>query len=146
MASDTDTAKPERGRQARARTPASSSRFRWLPGSRLGRLILALNLLGLAILIGVPVAVAVFAHARWRALALGLASLLQTVPSLALLAVLISALDITTYTIGVPPETTLLFKAVVVVVLCLSQSTAFRAAVFRRRRATPVTPAAEVPA
>ena len=29
-----------------------SSRFRWLPGSRLGRLILALNLLGLAILIG----------------------------------------------------------------------------------------------
>ena len=30
----------------------SSSRFRWLPGSRLGRLILALNLLGLAILIG----------------------------------------------------------------------------------------------
>ena len=28
-----------------------SSRFRWLPGSRLGRLILALNLLGLAILV-----------------------------------------------------------------------------------------------
>src|SRR6185503_9225494 len=27
------------------------SRFRWLPGSRLGRLIVALNLLGLAILI-----------------------------------------------------------------------------------------------
>jgi ribose/xylose/arabinose/galactoside ABC-type transport system permease subunit len=61
-------------------------------------------------------------------------------------AVLISALDITTYTIGVPAETTLLFKAVVVVVLCLSQSAAFRAAVFRRRRPVPVPPAAEVPA
>jgi ribose/xylose/arabinose/galactoside ABC-type transport system permease subunit len=61
-------------------------------------------------------------------------------------AVLISALDITTYTIGVPAETTLLFKAVVVVILCLSQSAAFRAAVFRRRRAATVTPAAEVPA
>ncbi len=61
-------------------------------------------------------------------------------------AVLISALDITTYTIGVPAETTLLFKAVVVVILCLSQSAAFRAAVFRRRRTAPATPAAEVPA
>ncbi|MEV8510056.1 ABC transporter permease [Actinoplanes sp. NPDC051475] len=48
-------------------------------------------------------------------------------------AVLISALDITTYTIGIPAETTLLFKAVVVVVLCLSQSAAFRAVVLRRR-------------
>jgi two-component system sensor histidine kinase ChvG len=44
MASATDTAKPER-----ARKPA---RFRWLPGTRLGRLIIALNVLGLAILIG----------------------------------------------------------------------------------------------
>jgi two-component system sensor histidine kinase ChvG len=42
MASDTDTAKPERKRR----------RSHWLPGSRLGRLIVALNLLGLAILIG----------------------------------------------------------------------------------------------
>jgi ribose/xylose/arabinose/galactoside ABC-type transport system permease subunit len=61
-------------------------------------------------------------------------------------AVLISALDITTYTIGVPAETTLLFKAVVVVVLCLSQSAAFRAVVFRRRNPAPVTPAVEVSA
>lgn len=66
-------------------------------GADLGRLarehlLLVAVAVGLAILIGVPVAVAVFAHARWRALALGLASLLQTVPSLALLAVLISAL------------------------------------------------------
>ncbi|WP_411287334.1 stimulus-sensing domain-containing protein [Phenylobacterium sp.] len=44
MASATDTAKPER----RAPRP---SRFRWLPGTRLGRLIIALNVLGLAILI-----------------------------------------------------------------------------------------------
>src|SRR5215211_5662162 len=44
MASVTDTAKPER-------RPPRPSRFRWLPGSRLGRLIIALNLLGLAILI-----------------------------------------------------------------------------------------------
>jgi len=44
MASDTDTARPERKRTAR--------RARWLPGSRLGRLIIALNLLGFAILIG----------------------------------------------------------------------------------------------
>src|SRR6195952_1464360 len=44
MASDTDTAKPERKRRA--------YRSRWLPGSRLGRLIIALNLLGFAILIG----------------------------------------------------------------------------------------------
>ena len=43
MASDTDTAKPERKRRAR--------RAGWLPGGRLGRLIIALNLLGLAILI-----------------------------------------------------------------------------------------------
>lgn len=43
MASATDTAKPERKRR--------SYRSRWLPVSRLGRLILALNLLGLAILI-----------------------------------------------------------------------------------------------
>jgi two-component system sensor histidine kinase ChvG len=50
MASATDTGKPERAPSAeRAPRP---SRFRWLPGSRLGRLIIALNLLGLAILIG----------------------------------------------------------------------------------------------
>ncbi len=40
MASDTATASPERRR-----------RFRLLPGSRIGRLIIALNLLGLAILV-----------------------------------------------------------------------------------------------
>jgi len=44
MASATGTAKPERKRRSRRRSG-------WLPGSRLGRLIIALNLLGLAILI-----------------------------------------------------------------------------------------------
>jgi two-component system sensor histidine kinase ChvG len=48
MASDTATAKPERGGKPRHRKP---SRFRWLPGSRLGRLIVVLNVLGLAVLI-----------------------------------------------------------------------------------------------
>jgi len=43
MASDTDTAKAEPG--------AGRGRFRWLPGTRLGRLIIALNVLGLAVLI-----------------------------------------------------------------------------------------------
>ncbi len=45
MASVTDTAKAERATRG-------SPRFSWLPGSRLGRLIIGLNLLGLAILIG----------------------------------------------------------------------------------------------
>ncbi len=48
MASATDTAKPEPGPEPSSRRP---SRFRWLPGSRLGRLIVALNVLSLAILI-----------------------------------------------------------------------------------------------
>jgi two-component system sensor histidine kinase ChvG len=43
MALDTDTAKPERRRKPRRRP--------WLPGTRLGQLIIALNVLGLAILI-----------------------------------------------------------------------------------------------
>ncbi|WP_372781076.1 ATP-binding protein [Phenylobacterium sp.] len=43
MASDTDTAKPDRGRKP--------PRRRWLPGTRLGQLIIALNVLGLAVLI-----------------------------------------------------------------------------------------------
>ena len=45
---------------------------------------------GLALLIGVPLAIAVSAQVRLRAAVLGLAGLLQTIPSLALLAVLIS--------------------------------------------------------
>jgi two-component system sensor histidine kinase ChvG len=49
MASGTDTARPERAPKARDGRP-SRSRW-WLPGSRLGRLIVALNVLGLAILV-----------------------------------------------------------------------------------------------
>jgi two-component system sensor histidine kinase ChvG len=54
MASATDTASPERlALDARAdlERRAARRRYRALPGSRLGRLILALNLLGLAILV-----------------------------------------------------------------------------------------------
>ncbi len=42
-------------------------------------------------------------------------------------AIIINTLNITVYTIGIPSNVTLVFKAVVVVVLCLSQSAAFRA-------------------
>jgi len=55
-------------------------------------LLLVAISVGVAILIGVPLAILVFAHVRLRALVLGIASILQTVPSLALLAVLISLL------------------------------------------------------
>lgn len=54
-------------------------------------LLVALSV-GIAILVGVPIAILVFPHVRLRAVVLGFASLLQTVPSLALLAVLISML------------------------------------------------------
>jgi galactofuranose transport system permease protein len=56
--------------------------------------------------------------------------------------VIITALDITVYTIGVPTDTTLLFKAIVVIVLCLLQSPSFRARVFGRRRSRPGGPPA----
>lgn len=53
-------------------------------------LLLVAISVGVAILIGVPIAILVFPHLRARAIVLGIASVLQTVPSLALLAVLIS--------------------------------------------------------
>jgi simple sugar transport system permease protein len=55
-------------------------------------------------------------------------------------AVIIKTLDITIYTVGIPVEVRLLFKAVVVIVLCLAQSPAFRAwiqGVVRGRRRRP---------
>lgn len=52
-------------------------------------------------------------------------------------ALIIQTMATTVYTIGVPPETTLLFKAVVVTVVCLLQSPAFRARLRRRRRGGP---------
>ncbi|WP_188195828.1 ABC transporter permease [Nonomuraea sp. SYSU D8015] len=59
-------------------------------------------------------------------------------------ALIIQTLTTTIYSIGVPPETTLLFKALVVTAVCLIQSPSFRAKVFRRRgRTAPPSPAAE---
>jgi len=54
---------------------------------------------GLATLIAVPLGIGLMAHPRARAIALGTASVLQTIPSLALLAVLIAVLGV----IGKPP-------------------------------------------
>jgi galactofuranose transport system permease protein len=61
-------------------------------------------------------------------------------------ALIIQTLTTTIYTIGVPPETTLLVKAVVVTIVCLIQSPAFRAKVFSRRRRPPIQPVAGQPA
>ncbi|MFB4281364.1 ABC transporter permease [Nonomuraea sp. MTCD27] len=59
-------------------------------------------------------------------------------------ALIIQTLTTTIYSIGVPPETTLLFKALVVTVVCLIQSPSFRAKVFRRKgRTAPPSPAPE---
>ncbi|MEV4456356.1 ABC transporter permease [Microbispora sp. NPDC049633] len=59
-------------------------------------------------------------------------------------ALIIQTLTTTIYSIGVPPETTLLFKALVVTVVCLIQSPAFRAKVFQRRmRTVEARPATE---
>jgi galactofuranose transport system permease protein len=59
-------------------------------------------------------------------------------------ALIIQTLTTTIYAIGVPPETTLLFKALVVTAVCLIQSPSFRAKVFRRRGgAAPPVPASE---
>ena len=55
-------------------------------------------------------------------------------------ALLIQTLTTTIYTTGVPPQTTLVFKAIVVTIVCLIQSPAFRAKVFGRRRRRPGPP------
>ncbi|GAB3892663.1 ABC transporter permease [Kibdelosporangium lantanae] len=63
-------------------------------------------------------------------------------------ALLIQTLSTTVYTLGIPPETTLLFKAVVVMAVCLVQSPKFRRKFARRtRRPAPVaeTEKVEVP-
>jgi simple sugar transport system permease protein len=55
-------------------------------------------------------------------------------------ALIIQTLTTTIYTIGVPTQTNLVFKAVVVIIVCLMQSPAFRAKVFgarARRRDQP---------
>jgi ribose/xylose/arabinose/galactoside ABC-type transport system permease subunit len=53
-------------------------------------------------------------------------------------ALIIQTLNTTIYTAGIPPRTTLVFEAVVVTVVCLLQSPAFRAKVLGRRKARPV--------
>ncbi|MDI1238503.1 MAG: glycine betaine ABC transporter substrate-binding protein [Polaromonas sp.] len=64
--------------------------------ARLTRQHLALTFIsvGLAALMGIPLAVWVFPHPRLRAVVLGATGLMQTVPSLALLAMLISLLGV----------------------------------------------------
>ena len=74
----------------------------WAPdlGALLGQhLLLVVVSVGLATLIAVPLGIGLMAHPRARAIALGTASVLQTIPSLALLAVLIAVLGV----IGKPP-------------------------------------------
>ncbi|GIF04070.1 ABC transporter permease [Actinoplanes siamensis] len=56
-------------------------------------------------------------------------------------AILIQTLQVTVVSIGVPSKATLLFKAVVVVVLCLSQSATFREKVFGRFKLRSEVPA-----
>ncbi len=60
-------------------------------------------------------------------------------------ALVIQTLTTTIYTVGIPPETTLLFKALVVTLVCLLQSAAFRSKVLHRRarpKPPPTIPAA----
>lgn len=52
-------------------------------------------------------------------------------------AVLIQTLVTTIYSIGIPPETNLLFKALVVTLVCLIQSPAFRKKAFHLKRRPP---------
>jgi osmoprotectant transport system permease protein len=62
-------------------------------------LLLVLVSVGIAMLIAIPLAVAIFPHTRLRSVVLGITGLMQTVPSLALLAVLISLIGV----IGIVP-------------------------------------------
>ncbi|MBO4204578.1 ABC transporter permease [Micromonospora echinofusca] len=58
-------------------------------------------------------------------------------------ALIIQTLTTSVYAMNISPQTALLFKAVVVIVVCLIQAPAFRARIrtrFRRRPATPVAP------
>jgi len=88
------------GAKAAAATDGAARGFMAkLFGPDLGRLarqhlLLVAISVGVAILIAVPLGIAVFAHLRLRALVLGLTGLLQTIPSLALLAILISLLGV----------------------------------------------------
>ena len=85
------------GREGAAPAAASGLWSR-LTGPDLGRLTLqhlalVLGAVALAALVGVPLAVALHPWPRWRETLLAVCALLQTVPSLAMLALLIWALD-----------------------------------------------------
>jgi osmoprotectant transport system permease protein len=78
--------------------PARSGVWSRLTGPDLGRLTLqhlalVLGAVALATLVGVPLAVALHPWPRWRESLLAICALLQTVPSLAMLALLIWAMD-----------------------------------------------------
>jgi ribose/xylose/arabinose/galactoside ABC-type transport system permease subunit len=55
-------------------------------------------------------------------------------------ALIIQTLTTTVYTAGITPETTLVFKAVVVIAVCLMQAPKFRQLIRRRRRGTAPSP------
>jgi simple sugar transport system permease protein len=58
-------------------------------------------------------------------------------------ALLIQTLTTTVYALGIPPQSIMLFKAVVVLAVCLLQSPAFRRKFTRRRRSRPETSATQ---
>ncbi|MFY0407529.1 ABC transporter permease [Solicola sp. PLA-1-18] len=60
-------------------------------------------------------------------------------------ALIIQTLTTTVYTAGIAPEITLLFKAIVVIAVCLLQSPRARATFGRRRTPPPVVPDATTP-
>ncbi|KQM71057.1 glycine betaine ABC transporter substrate-binding protein [Xylophilus sp. Leaf220] len=97
LAADANASAPRAGATPAAAAPPAAIRGfgAKLWGPDLGRLtrqhlLLVAASVGLALMVGVPLAMAVAYRPRLRALMLGAAGLLQTVPSLALLAMLIS--------------------------------------------------------
>jgi simple sugar transport system permease protein len=61
-------------------------------------------------------------------------------------ALIIQTLTTTVYTAGITPESTLVFKALVVIAVCLLQAPKFRALLSgKRRTATPIAPTSDAP-
>lgn len=86
-------------KSAKDNTSFGAQLWQRLVGDDLGRLVwqhlvLVLVSVGVATLLAVPMGVLLFPHPKSRALALGTAGVLQTIPSLALLAVLIAVLGV----------------------------------------------------